>query len=56
MLEGLDNDWNYVQKQRSANYTNLPKGTYIFKIFARSQNQEKCSGGATAVEKMVLLK
>ena len=32
MLEGLDNDWNYVQKQRSANYTNLPKGTYIFKV------------------------
>ena len=32
------------------------KGTYIFKIFARSQNQEKCSGSATAIEKMVLLK
>lgn len=32
------------------------KGTYIFKIFARSQNQEKCKGGATAVEKMVLLR
>ncbi|WP_312823415.1 type IX secretion system sortase PorU [Epilithonimonas sp.] len=34
----------------------VAKGTYIFKIFARSQNQEKCSGSATAVEKMVLLK
>ncbi|AZI66339.1 type IX secretion system sortase PorU [Kaistella daneshvariae] len=32
------------------------KGTYIFKIFARSQNQDKCKGSATAVEKMVLLK
>lgn len=32
------------------------KGTYIFKIFARSQNQEKCKGSATAVEKMVMLK
>lgn len=32
------------------------KGTYIFKIFARSQNQDKCRGSATAVEKMVLLK
>ncbi|WP_027377558.1 type IX secretion system sortase PorU [Kaistella palustris] len=32
------------------------KGTYIFKIFAKSQNQEKCKGTATAVEKMVLLK
>lgn len=34
----------------------VAKGTYIFKIFARSQNQGKCSGSATAVEKMVLLK
>ena len=32
------------------------KGTYIFKIYARSQNQDKCKGSATAVEKMVLLK
>ncbi|MDR2205918.1 MAG: type IX secretion system sortase PorU [Flavobacteriaceae bacterium] len=32
------------------------KGTYIFKIYARSQNQDKCRGGATAVEKMVMLK
>lgn len=32
------------------------KGTYIFKVFARSQNQEKCKGGATAIEKLVLLK
>src|SRR5690606_17558763 len=28
------------------------KGTYIFKIFARSQNQDKCKGGATAIEKL----
>ncbi|MCQ4034395.1 type IX secretion system sortase PorU [Kaistella montana] len=32
------------------------KGTYIFKIFAKSQNQDKCKGSATAVEKMVILK
>lgn len=34
----------------------VAKGTYIFKIFAKSQNQEKCKGSATALEKMVLLK
>lgn len=34
----------------------VAKGIYIFKIFARSQNQDKCKGSATAVEKMVLLK
>ncbi|MEC5394247.1 type IX secretion system sortase PorU [Bergeyella sp. RCAD1439] len=32
------------------------KGTYIFKVFAKSQNQDRCKGGASAVEKMVLLK
>ena len=34
----------------------VAKGTYIFKVFARSQNQDKCPGSATGVEKMVLLK
>lgn len=32
------------------------KGTYLFKIVARSQNQDQCKGSATAIEKMVLLK
>ncbi len=34
----------------------VAKGTYIFKIFAKSINQDKCGGAATAVQKMVLLK
>lgn len=38
MLEGLDKDWIYVQNQRLANYTNLPKGNYIFKV--KSTNSE----------------
>ncbi len=37
-LEGFDEDWNYVQKQRIANYTNLPKGKYVFRI--KSTNSE----------------
>lgn len=32
------------------------KGTYIYKVLARSQNQEKCKGNAVATEKMVILK
>lgn len=32
MLEGFDQDWNYVGTQRSATYTNLNAGTYIFKV------------------------
>lgn len=31
-LEGFDKEWNYVDRQRSATYTNLPKGDYIFKV------------------------
>lgn len=37
-LEGFDNEWNYVQKQRIATYTNLPKGKYVFKV--KSTNSE----------------
>lgn len=31
-LEGFDKEWNYVDKQRTATYTNLPKGEYLFKV------------------------
>lgn len=31
-LEGFDKEWNFVQKQRIASYTNLPKGEYVFKV------------------------
>jgi signal transduction histidine kinase/DNA-binding response OmpR family regulator/streptogramin lyase len=32
MLEGLDKDWNYTQTKRIANYTNIPKGAYTFRV------------------------
>jgi signal transduction histidine kinase/ligand-binding sensor domain-containing protein/DNA-binding NarL/FixJ family response regulator len=32
MLEGFEEDWNYVRGQRKATYTNLPAGTYNFKV------------------------
>ncbi len=31
-LEGFDEDWNFVNKQRSAIYTNLSPGEYTFKV------------------------
>lgn len=31
-LEGFDKDWIYSQNQRTANYTNLSKGEYIFRV------------------------
>ncbi|MDL2282836.1 hybrid sensor histidine kinase/response regulator, partial [Parabacteroides sp. OttesenSCG-928-G06] len=38
MLEGIDNEWSYVDKQRMVTYTNLPKGEYVFKV--RSTNND----------------
>jgi signal transduction histidine kinase/ligand-binding sensor domain-containing protein/DNA-binding response OmpR family regulator len=32
LLEGVDKDWNYVGSRNSASYTNIPPGTYKFKI------------------------
>jgi len=37
-LEGFETNWNYIGKERSANYTNLPKGHYILKV--RSTNSD----------------
>ncbi|HEX7979510.1 MAG TPA: two-component regulator propeller domain-containing protein [Gemmatimonadaceae bacterium] len=31
-LEGLDKDWNEVGDKRIASYTNLPSGTYTFRV------------------------
>ena len=37
-LEGFDKDWNYVGSQNKANYTNLPAGTYVFKVKATNND------------------
>lgn len=37
-LDGFDQDWVYAQKQRIANYTNIPKGEYVFRV--KSTNSE----------------
>ncbi|WP_423146268.1 two-component regulator propeller domain-containing protein [Rubrolithibacter danxiaensis] len=39
-LEGFDTDWNKVDNQRTATYTNLNPGTYIFKVKATKSNGE----------------
>ncbi|QZK90073.1 response regulator [Flavobacterium sp. CHNK8] len=31
-LEGFEKDWNYVGNNRTATYTNLEPGTYVFKV------------------------
>lgn len=32
MLEGFDEDWNYSGNKRTATYTNLDPGTYVFRV------------------------
>ena len=38
MLEGFDRDWNYVGNQHKATYTNLPAGTYTFRVRATNND------------------
>ncbi|MCH5312582.1 MAG: response regulator, partial [Prevotella sp.] len=37
-LEGFDTGWNYVGNHNNATYTNLPAGTYIFKVKATNND------------------
>ncbi len=36
MLEGFDDDWNYVDSRTSASYTNIPPGNYTIKLKYRT--------------------
>ncbi len=38
LLEGFEKEWNYVGNKRSATYTNLYPGTYIFKVKASNND------------------
>lgn len=38
MMEGIDTSWNYVGKQRTATYTTLKDGEYIFKVKAANHD------------------
>lgn len=31
-LDGFEDEWSYVDKRRTATYTNLPKGHYVFRV------------------------
>ncbi|WP_253792574.1 hybrid sensor histidine kinase/response regulator transcription factor [Flavobacterium sp. HSC-32F16] len=37
-LEGFEDSWNYVGSKRSATYTNLAPGKYLFKVKASEKN------------------
>lgn len=46
MLEGFDKDWNVVDTRRYASYTNVPPGSYTFRV--RSTNSDGIWGGTGA--------
>lgn len=37
-LEGFDSDWNYIGNRRTATYTNLDAGEYIFRVKASNND------------------
>ncbi|PRY55151.1 signal transduction histidine kinase [Arcticibacter pallidicorallinus] len=48
MLEGFDKSWNHVGQSRTASYTNLDPGDYIFKVRACDADGTKC-GEVTSI-------
>lgn len=38
MMEGFDTDWSYVGNKRTATYTNLDPGRYVFKVKAANND------------------
>ena len=38
IMEGFDEDWNYVAEKRQASYTNLDPGEYVFKVKAANSD------------------
>ena len=52
MMEGFENDWNYVNDRRFATYTNLPIGEFIFRVKA-SNNDDVWNEQGTAIKIIV---
>lgn len=47
-LEGFDKNWVQARNRRSAYYTNVPAGSYKFRVCSRSHDGPWCSRCATA--------
>lgn len=52
MMEGFDDDWNYVGSNRTATYTNLDPGRYVFKVKASNNDGIWNEKGASIVVKI----
>ncbi|MEP6729057.1 MAG: two-component regulator propeller domain-containing protein [bacterium] len=48
-LEGLDKEWNEIGTKRSASYTNLPAGSYTFRVKGSNNDEVWNTEGASLV-------
>ncbi|RAI87959.1 ligand-binding sensor domain-containing protein [Algoriphagus yeomjeoni] len=49
ILEGFEEEWNYVGAQRNATYTNLNPGTYVFRVKSSNNDGLWNEAGASLV-------
>ena len=47
MLEGYDEDWTETTSQRTASWSNLPHGEYIFRLKSANSDGKWCGSEAT---------
>ncbi len=52
-LSGFDKGWNFVNKARTANYTNLDPGSYTFQVMA-SKNENIWNNASSQIKVIVL--
>ncbi len=52
-MEGFDKDWNFVGNKRSATYTNLNPGEYVFRIKGSNNDGKWNSEGASIKIKII---
>jgi len=52
-LLNFDKDWNYVHSTRTANYTNIDPGTYVFMVKSTTDNNH-WSGSRTQIRIVIL--
>jgi ligand-binding sensor domain-containing protein/signal transduction histidine kinase/DNA-binding response OmpR family regulator len=52
-LTGFDHDWNYVRKARTASYTNLDPGDYVFEVMV-TRNDRDWSNAVSKIKVTVL--
>ena len=53
LMEGFDTEWQYVGTQRSASYTNLNSGVYIFRV--KASNNDGVWNPQQATMKIIIL-